>query len=293
MASAAGPNRARVLLFFSAVFYGVAALFARIATRPGGMSGAETSLIRFAVGTVAVGAIFVARPGTLHPRNYWLLAARGVFGGLSGMLYFKGIALTSAGEATLLNNTFPMWGVIVSFFFLRERPTLHLVLALLVASAGVFLVVGGGATHVHLGTGQVLALVSGVSGGLAVTAIRALRSNHNAATIFFSFSIGGLLASSPALGESWPTGAAPWLAAGAVGLASFLAQILMTEAYGPLTVAEAGVWQQLTPIASFAWGLTLGEGVTLPTLVGVTLGVAGIVYATALGHKPVSEPTEP
>ena len=92
------------------------------------------------------------------------------------------------------------------------------------------------------------------------------------------------MTAAPALGEAWPGGAVPWVAALGVGLSSFAAQILMTEAYGALSVAEAAIWQQLTPIAAFAWALTLGERVTPLTMVGVTLGIAGIVYGTIWGQ---------
>jgi drug/metabolite transporter (DMT)-like permease len=71
-----------------------------------------------------------------------------------------------------------------------------------------------------------------------------------------------------------------------VGVAAFVAQLLMTEAYGALSVPEAAIWQQLTPIASYLWALTLGEGIDAVTMVGVLLGVAGVVYGSVLGHRP-------
>jgi drug/metabolite transporter (DMT)-like permease len=271
------------MFFLAAIVFGLNALFARMATHLGGMSGSQATLVRFAIGLLAVLGIFAARPGTFRPREYPLLAARAIFGGLSALAYFKALALISAGEATLLNNTFPIWGVLLSLAFLRERPTVHLALALLIASAGVFLVTGSGQAHFALGRGQLLALGSGVFGGAAVTAIRALRATNNAPTIFFAFSLGGLVSAAPAVLEPWPRGAMPWLAALGVGLAAFVAQMLMTEAYGALSVAEAAIWQQLTPIASFAWALTLGERVTAWTMLGVALGIAGIVYGTVLG----------
>jgi drug/metabolite transporter (DMT)-like permease len=60
----------------------------------------------------------------------------------------------------------------------------------------------------------------------------------------------------------------------------------MTEAYGALSEPEAALWQQLTPIASYLWALTLGEVVGWPTAIGVLLGLAGVVYGSLLGHRP-------
>jgi drug/metabolite transporter (DMT)-like permease len=286
VASDALRARARALLFGASVLFGLSAVLVRLATR-GGMNGGQVTLVRFAVGLAAVVGIFAARPGTFQPRRKWLLASRGGFGGISALLYFLAIERIPAGEATLLNNTFPIWAVLLSLFLLNERPTIHLLVALALASAGVFLVLGGGGVQLGLGTGELVAVISGVSGGAAVTSIRALRASHtNAFTIFFSFAVGGLLVAIPFAFDAWPTTPLPWIATLGVGVVAFLAQLFMTEAYGALSVPEAAVWQNLTPIASYLWALTLGESMGWSTVLGVLLGVAGIVYGSVLGHRP-------
>jgi drug/metabolite transporter (DMT)-like permease len=284
-------GRARALLFAAGVLFGLAAMLARLAATGGPMSGGRVTLIRFVVGVVAVVTVFVARPGTFRPVRYSLLISRGLFGGLAALAYFMSLSLIPAGEATLLNNTFPIFAVILSFFLLGERPTVHLAVALAIASAGVFLVLGGGKLSFTLGSGELLGILSAVLGGFAVTSIRALRATDNSPTIFFAMAVGGVLVSLPfafgpfASGE-WPTALLPWLAAGSCGVVAFLAQLLMTEAYGALAVPEAALWQQLTPLASFGWALSLGERLTGVTLLGVLLGIAGVVYGALLGHAP-------
>jgi drug/metabolite transporter (DMT)-like permease len=284
-ASAHARSRARALLFGAGVFFGLSAVLARVATL-GGMSGGQTTLVRFGLGIVLVVALFVARPGTFRPVRKGLLVTRGLFGGFAALLYFLAIARIPAGEATLLNNTFPIFAVLLSLFLLNERPTIHLVVALGLASAGVFLVLGGGSVTFRLGTGEVLGIASAVTGGAAVTSIRALRATDNAPTIFFAFAVGGFLVSIPFSVGPWPHAWAPYVATLGVGVVAFLAQLLMTEAYGALSVPEAAIWQQLTPIASYLWALTLGEPIGWSTVLGVLLGVAGIVYGVVLGHAP-------
>jgi drug/metabolite transporter (DMT)-like permease len=113
-----------------------------------------------------------------------------------------------------------------------------------------------------------------------------MRGTDNAATIFFFFCLAGLPVVLPFALDPWPTDVAAWGVALVVGLAAFGAQILMAEAYGALSVSEAAVWLQLTPIAQYvlAWPL-LGERPTLSGLAGVALAMAGVAYATALGHR--------
>ena len=290
-----GRVRARALLFGAGVLFGLSAVLAKLASRGGpvsggqvtpvAMSGGQVTLVRFLVGLLAVGVLFVVRPGTFRPVRYGLLASRGLFGGIAALLYFLSLSLIPAGEATLLNNTFPIFAVVISFFLLGERPTIHLAVALLIASAGVFLVLGGGELRLGLGAGELLGLASAAFGGAAVTSIRALRATDNAPTIFFAMALGGVLVSLPFGLGPWPGEATPWLAAGGVGLVAFLAQLLMTEAYGALSIAEAALWQQLTPIASYAWALSIGERLTGVAAVGVLLGIAGVVYGSLLGHR--------
>ncbi len=278
-------TRGRALLFGSSVFFGLSSVLVRLATR-GGMNGGQVTLVRFVVGLGGILAWFWARPGTFRPVNRPLLVSRGAFGAASALMYFLAIERIPAGQATLLNNTFPIWAVLLSLFVLDERPTVHLAIALAIASAGVFLVLGGGGFTLTLGVGQVLGLVSAITGGVAVTSMRRLRATDNAPTIFFAFALGGILAGLPFASGGWPGSPLAWGAAAAVGLAAFVAQLLMTEAYGALSVPEAALWQQLTPIASYLWALTLGEGIGWSTAAGVLLGVAGVVYGSVLGHRP-------
>jgi drug/metabolite transporter (DMT)-like permease len=278
-------GRARLFLFGAGVLFGLSAVLARLATR-GGMAGGQVTLVRFALGAAAIGALFALRPGTFRPRRKLLLVSRGAFGGVAALLYFVAIEHIPAGEATLLNNTFPIWAVLLSLFLLNERPTFHLAVALLLASGGVFLVLGGGGLSLGLGWGEATGILSAVIGGAAVTSIRALRATDNAPTIFFAFAVGGLAVSLPYAFAPWQVTPAGWLAAIGVGAVAFGAQLLMTEAYGALSVPEAALWQQLTPIMSYLWALTIGETIGWVTFLGVLLGLAGVVYGSLLGHRP-------
>ncbi len=216
-----------------------------------------------------------------------LLFTRGALGGLAAFLYFVAIARIPAGEATLLNNTFPILATAFAFIMLRERPTLQLAVGLAIASIGVFLVLGGGTTSFSLGWGELAGITSACLAAGAVTAIRALRATDNAPTIFFAFCLGGIVVSWPFALGPWPTSAGLWaIALAGVGLTSFGAQLLMTKAYGGLTVPEAAIWQQLTPVASYLWALKLlDEHLTPLGVFGVALGITGVVYGSAWGHK--------
>ncbi len=275
---------ARAQLFAAGVLFGLLAVLARLAAREG-FSAGQVSTLRFALGAALTLGLFALRPGTFAPVRRGLLAARGILGGLAAFLYFVALSRIPAGQATLLNNTFPLIATALAFAALRERPTLHLALGLLAAGAGVFLVLGGGTARFGLGWGEAAGIASAFLGAGAVTSIRALRATDNAPTIFFAFCLGGMAVSWPFALGPWPGEPLPWLLVLAVGVVSSLAQLLMTHAYGALTVPEAAIWQQLTPVASALWAAALlDERLTALGAVGLLLGAGGVAYGTVLGR---------
>ena len=281
---------ARLELLGSGLCFGLMAVLARGLSRgPGGFSAGHLSVIRFVVGALVSLLVFRIRPGLYRPRNHRLLIARGISGGLVVVLYFWALARIPAGEAGLLYNLFPVVATVMSFFTFGERPTVHLVGALLFATAGVVLVLGEGSLSLGMGWGEASALAAAVFAATSANVIRAMRGTDNAPTIFFFFCLAGLPVVLPFALDPWPMLLVPWLLAVAMALCAFAAQVLMTEAYGTLSVSEAAVWLQLTPLAQVLLAVPLlGERATAIGLAGVLVGVAGVAYGTALGHRPAA-----
>ncbi len=281
---------ARLELAGSAVCFGLMAVLARRVSRgPGGFTAGHLSVIRFVVGALVSLAVFRLRPGLYRPHNYRLLVSRGISGGLVVVLYFWALARIPAGEAGLLYNLFPVIATAMSFVAFGERPTAHLLVGLAAATAGVALVLGEGSMRLGVGWGELSALGAAFFAATSANVIRAMRGTDNAPTIFFFFCLAGLPVVLPFAFSPWPAELVPWLLAVAMGLCAFAAQVLMTEAYGTLSVSEAAVWLQLTPIAQYALAVPLlGEAVSAPALGGVLVAVAGVAWATALGHRAVA-----
>jgi len=294
--SGRGKTLARLELVGSGVAFGLMAVLARKLSAGGaGFTPGHLSVVRFVVGAGVSLLVFALRPGTYRPRNLRLLVSRGLSGGLVVVLYFTALARIPAGEAGMIYNLFPVIAVGMSIFTFGERPTLHLLLALLLATAGVFLVLGQGGLSPGLGVGEAAAFASAIFAATSANIIKGMRGTDNAPTIFFFFCLAGLPVVAPFALDPWPTDPGPWLLAVGMGLAAFVAQVLMTEAYGALSVAEAAVWLQLTPISQVALAAALlGEKLAAAQLVGVVLGVAGVAWGTARGQRrPVPVASEP
>ena len=287
MTTARSKSRARLMLLGSALSFGLMAVLARLLSKgQGGFSAGHLTVIRFVVGAAVSLVAFRLHPGLYAPRKRTLLWGRGVSGGIVVVLYFLALQRIPAGEAGMLYNLFPVIATGMSIVAFHERPTVHLVAGLLVATLGVVLVLGGGTLHLGLGGGEALAAAAAFFAAVSAVQIRAMRSTDNAATIFFYFCLGGLPVALPFALGAWPAAPGPWAIAVVMALAAFSAQLLMAEAYGALSISEAAVWLQLTPLAQYAIAaLVLGEAVTAAGTLGVLVGIAGVAYATVLGHR--------
>jgi drug/metabolite transporter (DMT)-like permease len=288
--------RARLFLVGSAASFAAMAVLARLLSRASvpaasRFDAGQLTAIRFASGALFSLAAFRLRPGLYRPRNLRLLWTRGLSGGVVVVLYFLALARIPAGEAGLLFNLFPVLAVLLSVRVFGERPTVHLALGLLLATAGVALVLGGGTARLGVGAGEALALGAALFAAVSAVTIRAMRGTDNAQTIFFYFCVGGLPVAIPFALGPWPGDARAWALALVLGVASYLGQLLMTEAYGSLSVPEAAAWLQLTPMAQVLLGAwVLGEPVTGLAAAGFVLGVAGVAWGTALGPRAVPAP---
>lgn len=285
-----GPGtrgRARLLLCASALCFGLMAVLARsLSHRAGAFTAGQLSVIRFALGALLSLLAFRLRPGLYAPRRLRLLWTRGLSGGVVVVLYFLALARIPAGEAGMLYNLFPVLATLMAVPAFGERPTLHLLLGLLAASAGVVLVLGGGSMELGLGAGELLAIGAACFAAFSAVTIRAMRSTENAATIFFYFCLGGLPVALPFALDPWPLDLAAWGLAGLMALAAYGAQVFMAEAYGALTVGEAAIWLQLTPIAQVGLGaLLLSERLPGLALAGVLVGVGGVAYGSVMGSR--------
>ncbi len=278
---------ARLQLLGSAAAFGLMAVLARrLSSGPDRFTAGQLTVIRFVVGAGVSLVAFRLRPGLYRPHNRRLLWTRGISGGIVVVLYFLALARIPAGEAGMLYNLFPVVATGMSAVAFGERPTVHHALALVVATAGVVLVLGNGTLALGLGAGEALAVAASIFAAFSSVVIRAMRATDNAATIFFYFCLGGLPVAIPFALSPWPLAPGAWLVAGAMGLAAYAAQVLMAEAYGTLSIPEAAVWLQLTPLAQYALAAALlGEAFTGAGLAGVVLGVAGVAYGTVLGRR--------
>jgi len=174
----------RAHLVGSALSFGIMAVLARKASRgEGGFTAGQLSVVRFAVGILISLAIFRVRRSLYRPHDYGRLISRGISGAVVVVLYFQALARIPAAEAGMLYNLFPVLATALSIVVFRERPTIHLAVALAAASLAVGLVLGGGKLELHAGPGELAAQAAPLIAPATPKIIRRKRRNDNAPTI--------------------------------------------------------------------------------------------------------------
>jgi drug/metabolite transporter (DMT)-like permease len=276
-------------MVIAATLFGAMAFSAKIASER--LSGPEVAMIRMAIGLLPCLLIPRYRRAALHFQRFDLILYRGIFGGIAVMLYFLAIQHTTAGIATLLQYTAPIWSGMLSMVFIGERTSVRVLLPLIVAFAGIVLVLRAGS--LDFGIWEIAGLCGGASSGAAVTAMRAARRGENSWSVYASFCFFGMLVNAPLALRSWrmPIGR-DWLALAATSLFAMGAQLLLTFSLRWVDAVTVGVISQLAVPISMALGaIFLDEKITINTATGTALtiaGVVGVTYVTSLGKPEVA-----
>jgi drug/metabolite transporter (DMT)-like permease len=137
-------------------------LFVRWADAPGPVMG----FYRLGLATLILLPGFAYKSRSLKGLGWGVLlipVLGGVFSAFDHAIWNTAIGQTSLANATLLNNTAPLWVALVAWLFFRERQTGVFWLGLVLTLTGAIAVMGSDfLNHPNLGWGDLLALSSGL-----------------------------------------------------------------------------------------------------------------------------------
>ena len=198
------------------------------------------------------------------------LTTRGICGFGALILHFYTIAKLELGMAIMLNYTAPIFTVIFSVFFLKERPSLSLCFLIFLSFAGVVLL--NTRSGIAWSPAVWLALLSSIFAAFAYLSIRTIRNRESPYTVVFYFTLVSTVGSLFFLkGWKWPELGSWGLIAGVV-IFSFFGQIWMTTALRRAPAYLVTPFSYLHPVLSFAYGWFLwGDVVTGITTAGIVL----------------------
>lgn len=272
-----------------AAIWGASFLFTRLSV--GEFGAVPTAGVRVAIAALFLLPLLVAR-GQLHAlRAHWkkIFFLGLLNSGIPFALYAYALLSISTGLSSLLNATVPLFGALVAWLWLKDRPHGMKIVGLLIGFVGVAMLASGKASFKPNTSGlvtgwAVLACLGAcLCYGLAASFTKRYLSGQPSLVIATGSQVGATVGLSVPTFLFWPSqapGITAWLALLAVGvLCTGVAYVLYFRLIDKVGAAGALTVTFLIPVFAVAYGvLFLGESVTAWML---TCG-AIILFGTSL-----------
>ncbi len=149
-------------------------------------------LVRFLLGFVVIAGILMHQKRPPRPISYHLLVGRTVANCIAVYCFYKAVQTTSVAHANILNMTYPLFVALMTWAFLPNQREWRTSLALMIAFAGIVLILHPG--NLAIDIQHFWGLASGISAALAIIYLNLSRRAHDSETIlFYMFGLGSLL----------------------------------------------------------------------------------------------------
>lgn len=233
---------------------------------------------------------------SIHKKDYSNIFLVGFFGiTINIVFFFLGLMQAPSINAALIASSGPVFIILISYFFLKDKPKSKVIKGGLIGLVGVLVVLitpflkGGNLTAI----GNIYYLFSMIASVIAVLVVRKImKRNHPMAVTFWSFLIGAAGFLPLFIGEIKEFGFLPNLTIeGMVGLtfgiffSSLIAYYLQTFALKYVTASDVGVFTYIDPVVTILVAAPLlGEFPDGVFVIGTVLVLLGIFMAEGRFH---------
>jgi drug/metabolite transporter (DMT)-like permease len=249
----------------------------------------------FAALPLIVIAVLVERPSWKQALRAWpwllALSVTGVVG--YTLLLYGALQYTSAFNASLINAFNPALIVLAAAIFLRERLTATSVIGVLLALAGVLIVLSRGDLGALASGGFGLGDLLMIGAIVAWTVYTILGRVAPKVPPITSTAVQAVMAAALMAAVTWFTGGptlpvdAPgwWALAYIVVFPSVLSYLLWNRALTVIPPGRAGVFLNLLTVFTAVLTVLTGQAITLPQILGGLVILAGIAIANAAAFR--------
>ncbi len=275
-----------ILLLLSAEFcFTLSTVFGKFAMAGEGMTGIEVSFFRFFLGAIAAAAYMLWKRVSFRPNNITYVALRGVSNTVAVLLFFTGVQLSTVTNANMLNLTYPVFVFLLAPFINREKSRGRYFIFLLLALAGVYLIILPDFSSVN--PGDLCALLSGLVAGFAICFLREARKFDSSEVILFYLMLPGclinLMVMAPGFSIPSGTGLAYSLCSGAIAVAG---QALLTVGYRYIEAARGSIVSGSRILFAGIMGVSIfSDPLTLQIVLGGALILVSLVGVSGIARK--------
>jgi drug/metabolite transporter (DMT)-like permease len=285
--------RARVELLILGAIWGASFLFMRVAAPEFGPIALIQ--VRVAIAAFFLTSVLAWRRGTGAFRRRW--PALALLGAVNSAIPFSlfafGTLSLTAGLASVLNATAPLFGALIAFLWLRERLAPAKWLGLTVGFAGVILLVWHKLSLIGDRSAVLACLAAAAAYGWASHFAKRRLGGVDPLAIAAGSQIGASLVLAPFAWASWPQrwpSATSWACALALGvLCTGVAYVLYFRSLAQLGPVRAITVTYLIPVFGVLWGgCFLDEPITARTILGAAVILTGTYMVLRSGSPAAS-----
>lgn len=275
-------------LFAVALIYGINYNVAKFFT-PQFMNPIAVILVRVCGATLLfiLYFLFAKREKIQHKKDWFALIYCAAFGvAINQMLFFKGLSITSAVNASVMMILTPVIVFLISVLLKKEKLSIYSVLGLLLGASGAMLLMLGKDFNFSRETieGDIMILLNAFSYGLYLVLVKPLMTRYNALTITFWIFVLGIPMVLPFALPSFITTdfaqftASAWLSiAYIVVFTTFLAYFLNSWTLRFVNSSLVGYYIYLQPVfAIFIAVFWSGESISILKSVAIMLIFLGV-----------------
>jgi drug/metabolite transporter (DMT)-like permease len=269
-------RKAIIFLLLAAALWSTSGIFLKILNwQPIAVLGARS----FFSGLVFLA--YLRRIPRRFTRWQWVAALCSV---LTQLLYITSIQMTTAANAIFLQYTAPLYILLLGYWFLREKPSRMDWVAMIIIFAGLGLFFGDSLSPGGL-TGNILAIISGVTMAMMTVAMRAQKDGTPAESFLLANLLGTLLGGFFVFRQPWT--ASNWAVVIYLGIFQIgIAFLLYSQAIKVIPALEATLIGMLEPILNPVWVFFfIAETPGPMAFIGALVVLAGVVISSVASAK--------
>jgi len=219
--------------------------------------------------------------------SWWQVLAALMFI-LTQFLFITSTKLTTAANAIFLQYTMPIYVVLLAYWFLSEKPSRTDWLSMLIIFIGLALFFGDELSAEGF-YGNLLAILSGVTGAIMMVSFRAQKDGNPAESNLIAFLVTATLGAPFILKETWTV--TNWSILAFLGIVQIgFAFIFFTKGIKHIPALEANLIGTLEPVLNPIWVfLFYGESMGKFALFGGLVVLGGVILSAVGSAKAAKE----
>ncbi|MDR2649088.1 MAG: DMT family transporter [Clostridiales bacterium] len=265
----------------SSFIFSIMNAFVKLAA--GTIPSTEIVFFRSAIGTIMILCFMVKGKIKLSKNGVPMLALRGCCGALYMIFYFYALANMPLIDAIILVNISPLFSILLSRIFLKEKNPISVYIAMPLVLAGVMFTVkpiGYSSFSAAALFGILAALFSGAAG----ICIRYLGQKYHTYEIIFYFMITATAVSVPLMWNDFVVpGQQEWFYLICIGVVSLIAQIFLTKAFTHENAVIVEIVRYIGIAFNATWGFVFwAEIPDFYSILGMMMIIGGCILITKL-----------